>query len=251
MPPVAEEKSRRHQKPWELRGGDALRTSGVSRKMLRKIRDPMRNFTYSVRWCACGDSVRFVPAAPVGVASVFKSPNPLLPMISEFRFESSVVFNSNVNDPRSSAVDRPRGLQLPLWMPGELLNLRQVEPTVQAVLTHFAPLHLGWSYKVDKACGGVRVTAVLESDPVTGEVWELAVLQRSGMGRHRHNVGGLYGECVITLAGEMDDLLDDGTPVKLKAGAVMFHAVDTVHEARAEGFWTGLTHRPRGATPVA
>jgi hypothetical protein len=172
-------------------------------------------------------------------------------MISDFSFDYSSVGKSGVTQTPSVEVESPLGLQLPLLLPGGLLNLTGVAPNLAAFLEHFAPLQLAWKIEGDEARGGVRVTGVLQTDSKTGAIWALSVLERAGTGRHRHNDGGAYGECVITLAGELDDILDDGTAVKLRTGGVMFHAANTIHEPSAECYWAGLYHQPRGCTPVA
>jgi hypothetical protein len=172
-------------------------------------------------------------------------------MISDFRFESHIVFNpENSVQPRLSR-ESPIALQLPLSVPGELLDLRAVEESIAATIAHFSPLDLAWTVEVDRTRGGARASAILETDANTGALWMLVILEQAGTGRHSHNEGGPYGECVITLAGELSDILDDGTAVKLCTGAVMFHAPNTVHEASSDRFWAGLYHQPRGCTLVA
>jgi hypothetical protein len=166
-------------------------------------------------------------------------------MISEFSFESPLSFGTN-NTPTRQPVQIGSGLQLPLAIPGELLNLEEVAANLIATIEHFATLELMWVVEKNRD-GGSRATAVLTADPLTRGVWALIVLEDASTGRHQHNEGGVYGECVITLAGELDDVLDDGTAVKLGRGAVMFHAPTTVHEATAK-FWVGLYHQPRGCT---
>jgi hypothetical protein len=170
-------------------------------------------------------------------------------MISDFSFESPILFQNGSAHPWP-VKDRPTGLQLPVAIPDPLLNLRGVPANLKATIEHFAPLQLTWVIEADGGSGGARGTAVLETDSATGAVWALSVLQRASTGRHRHNDGGSYGECVITLAGELDDVLDDGTAVRLRSGAVMFHAGKTVHEATADCYWAGIYHQPRGCTPM-
>jgi hypothetical protein len=165
-------------------------------------------------------------------------------MISDFSFDSSSKF-----DPRVAPdFNRPLGLQLPVVVPSALLNLSGVAENLHAFVNHFAPLALTWVFEKDPARGGKRVTGVLSSDHETGGVWSFVALERASTGRHQHNGGGIYGECVITLAGELQDELDDGTAVALRRGAVMFHAPDTTHDAKARRFWAGITHQPRGVT---
>jgi hypothetical protein len=170
-------------------------------------------------------------------------------MISDFSFESHILFKKDGEQPRP-AVFTDAALQLPLSVPSELFDLRGVAENIAATVKHFSCLGLLWTIEVDRRRGGARGTAVLETDEVTGAIWVLAVLERAGTGRHSHNDGGPYGECVITLAGELDDVLDDGTAVKLRSGAVMFHAPNTVHEATSDRFWAGIYHQPRGCTLV-
>lgn len=167
-------------------------------------------------------------------------------MISEFSFESPLSFKTDRAQTRQP-IQICSGLQLPLAIPGELLNLDDVAANVTATIEHFATLKLMWVVQKIPG-GGSRATAVLAGDPVTHGIWALIALENAGTGLHQHNEGGIYGECVITLAGELDDVLDNGTAVKLGRGAVMFHAPATTHEATAEKFWVGLYHQPRGCT---
>lgn len=171
-------------------------------------------------------------------------------MISDFSFENFIVGQSGASQSAPVQGESPMALQLPLLLPEQLLNLRGVAENMEAFFDHFSPLHLSWEIEGDRLRGGIRATAVLEADPRTGGVWALCVLERASTGRHRHRAGGAYGECVITLAGELDDVLDDGTAVKLRTGAVMFHAVDTIHEASTVSYWAGLYHQPHGSTLV-
>lgn len=168
-------------------------------------------------------------------------------MIFDFNFESSAVHRSDSGIEGRS--ERGLGLQLPLSIPGELLNLAGVKPCVADAMVHFAPLNLVWHCDTDPKRGGPRCLGLL-SESATGGVWGLLILEHASTGVHQHNQGGAYGECVITLAGELDDTLDDGTPVTLRTGAVMFHAQHTIHEAIAETFWVGLFHQPAGSTEL-
>lgn len=171
-------------------------------------------------------------------------------MISDFSFENFIVGQSGASQSAPVQNENSVALQLPLLLPEQLLNLRGVAESMEGFLDHFAPLHLTWEIEGDRLRGGIRATAVLEQDARTGGIWALCVLERASTGRHLHRAGGAYGECVITLAGELDDILDDGTPVKLRTGAVMFHAVDTIHEASAVSYWAGLYHQPSGSSLV-
>jgi hypothetical protein len=170
-------------------------------------------------------------------------------MISDFSFGSFVVSNSP-SAPRKVSDSAGLRLELPLWLPGSLLNLSQVEASVEGFVEHFASLHLGWRYRKDSHGGGLCATGLLQADCRTGEIWGLIAMQRSTTGWHRHLAGGPYGECVMTLAGELFDSLDNGVPVRLATGAVMFHAPNTIHEAVAETYWAGIYHQPRGSETV-
>jgi quercetin dioxygenase-like cupin family protein len=96
--------------------------------------------------------------------------------------------------------------------------------------------------------GGSRATATLKAFAgPEGGIWNLIALEAASTGLHQHQPGAaVYGECVITLAGELDDEYDDGTPIRLRTGDVMFHAPGTIHEATAERFWLGIIHQPEG-----
>ncbi len=137
-------------------------------------------------------------------------------------------------------------------LPSPLRDLTGVAPTVDAFLAHFAPLNLQWRVERDNAFGKARALTVLEFDKSTGEIWALGALEQASAGKHRHNPGGAYGELVVSLAGELNDVLDDtNTPVKLGPGSILFHAANTVHQASADVFWAGIYHQPRNCTPVA
>jgi hypothetical protein len=166
-------------------------------------------------------------------------------MISDFSFDSSVSkFDSSV----APDFEKPLGLQLPIRVPTALLNLSRVGESLHAFVNHFAPLALTWVFEKDSVRGGKRVTGVVSTDRQTGGVWSFVALERASTGSHRHNSGGLYGELLITLAGELQDEMDDGTAVTLNRGAVLFHAADTAHNAKARRYWAGITHQPRGVT---
>src|SRR5215204_349721 len=74
------------------------------------------------------------------------------PMISDFRFESHIQFNKDSALPRP-ATEGPSGLQLPLSLPSELLNLQGVSETIEAMIKHFSALDLAWSLEVDGIYG--------------------------------------------------------------------------------------------------
>jgi hypothetical protein len=167
-------------------------------------------------------------------------------MISDFSFESHTLFTVASTASLSHGHARP-ALQLPLHIPTDLLRMDAVTPTLEATIRHFAPLQLIW--KIDGVRGGgTCATATLEIDQVTGGSWELCVLTNASTRRHRHHPGGIYGECVISLAGALNDTLDDGTAVILRTGGVMFHAPNTTHSATADRHWTGIVHQPCGCT---
>ena len=171
-------------------------------------------------------------------------------MISNFSFESPVEFKNTITTTPSVGANSAAGLQLPLAVPGNILDLEGVDSSLSALLEHFAPLGLQWYPELDDVRGGMRITGILDENNATGGVWALVILECASIAKHCHNAGGAYGECSITLAGELDDFLDDGTPVKLCSGAVMFHAVNTIHEPSTERFWVGLCHQPTGSMAV-
>ena len=171
-------------------------------------------------------------------------------MIFDFDFENSGGHGGRSLAGGKGSGPRRLGLQLPLCIPGELLDLRRVESSAGDAMAHFASLQLVWRCDTDFERGGVRCLAVL-SESATGGIWGILVLENASTGVHQHNHGGAYGECVITLAGELADTLDDGTAVTLRTGDVMFHAQHTIHDAIAERFWVGLFHQPAGSTELS
>lgn len=169
-------------------------------------------------------------------------------MISNFSFESPVEFKPT-NWPSAQAIPpNAVALQVPLEISNDILNLNGIESNVSALLEHFAPLRIAWMPELDEVRGGLRLTGRLESRGSAGSVWILVILECASIARHTHHAGGAYGECIMTLAGELDDIQDDGTEVKLRSGSVIFHAANTTHEPSTERFWVGLCHQPQGST---
>ena len=136
------------------------------------------------------------------------------------------------------------------FFPTEVIELDGVEPTVDAVLAHLEPLGLQWLVERNNEFGKARATAVFELNRETGEIWAIGVLEAATAGKHVHNPGGIYGELVISLAGELNEVTDAGQPIKLPANAVLYHGPNTIHQASADVFWAGIYHQPRGSTPV-
>jgi hypothetical protein len=130
-------------------------------------------------------------------------------------------------------------------------DLTDIEPTVDAFLARLKPLNLAWRVERNNQFGKARALAVFELNPQTQEIWAIAALEQATAGKHRHNPGGIYGELVISLAGVLNELQDDGTPVKLGPARVIFHAPNTIHQASADVFWAGIYHQPFGCTPIA
>ena len=169
-------------------------------------------------------------------------------MISEFSFEPSVV---TAPEPRAAGeIDESLGLLLPLRFPPGMLCLDNVPPDFGAVINHFWPLGLEWSGETDDKLGGWRFSGMFKQHGESSGFWAIVVLESASTGMHLHNRGGAYGECIITLAGELHDLRDDRKPVTLRRGDVMFHAPYTIHDPSAPQFWVGLWHQPRGSLPV-
>jgi hypothetical protein len=132
--------------------------------------------------------------------------------------------------------------------PAALFELDNNVCTVREVIDKLQPLGLKWQVEDDPANDRARAIAPLFLNPETKEIWAVAIAQNWGSPRHMHNPGGIYGEVVITLVGELDDVTDDGVPVKCTRGTVLYHDVNTVHQATG-AFWAGIYHQPRGSTP--
>jgi len=138
------------------------------------------------------------------------------------------------------------GETLARWIPAGLFDFSMVAPSVDAALAHFSPLRLSW--KIDRDPNGARACCVLQSDAVTGEQWELCVLERGKCEAHRHNPGGDYGEMIITLAGQLSDRADDAQEIQPIAGEVAFRGTVISHQPITDSFWVGVFHQPRGST---
>jgi hypothetical protein len=147
-------------------------------------------------------------------------------------------------------VDGPISLLLPVDIPSTLFDLSDVALTAKECRQHFGELELEWTVERNGSFGRTRTHSVLSFNPLSGDIWTLVILEAATAGKHKHNEGGPYGEFIVSLAGDLDDLRDDGCPVELKAGMVLFHAANTIHEARATKFWVGLIHQPHGCTEV-
>lgn len=132
--------------------------------------------------------------------------------------------------------------------PAALFQLDESVRTVQEVIQQLQPLGLKWQVEEDPVQHRSRAIAPLYVNPETKEIWAVAAVESWGSPRHLHNPGGIYGEVVITLLGELDDIADDGTPVKCTRGTVLYHDVNTIHQATGP-FWAGIYHQPRGSTP--
>jgi quercetin dioxygenase-like cupin family protein len=133
--------------------------------------------------------------------------------------------------------------------PTEFLDLSRVEESIEACRAHFGALEIAWQVETIGR-DGKRSVSILKSDPDTGDIWSLVLLERGSLGKHAHNCGGSYGELIIGLAGKLNDKTDNGRRVVLRAGDVLFHAPGSVHEASTRTFWAGLIHQPRGCMSV-
>lgn len=134
------------------------------------------------------------------------------------------------------------------WIPAGLLDLSTVAPSVDAAVGHFSSLNLNW--KINRSAKGVTAFSILQNDAVTGEQWELCVLERGKLDAHRHNPGGDYGEMIITLAGQLSDLADDAQQIQPIAAQVAFRGSVISHQPMTDSFWLGVFHQPRGATAL-
>ena len=132
--------------------------------------------------------------------------------------------------------------------PAALFAISPAVSTVQQAIDELRPLGLQWQVETDVAGGRARALAPLHVDRTTGEIWAVAAVENWGSPRHLHNPGGAYGELVITLAGALDDVTDDGCPVQCVPGTALYHGPNTIHQATG-AFWVGIYHQPRGSTP--
>ena len=95
--------------------------------------------------------------------------------------------------------------------------------------------------------GGKTAFTVLGGNKETGEVHILAAIERGSAPRHEHVDGGAYGELIMTIAGELEDIADSGEHVILRPGQMLFHRGGSIHTPRASTFWFGYYHQPRGS----
>ncbi len=132
--------------------------------------------------------------------------------------------------------------------PAALFEVDDSIRSVQGVMEKLGPLGLKWQVESDPANRRVRALAPLFVNPETKEIWAVAAVENWGSPRHLNKGGGIYGVVANTHAGELDDIADDGTPVKCTRGTVLYHDVNTIHQATGP-FWAGSYHQPRGSTP--
>ena len=95
--------------------------------------------------------------------------------------------------------------------------------------------------------GGKTAFTILGGNKETGELHVLAAIEGGSAPEHEHLAGGTYGELILTIAGELEDVSDDGEPVVLKPGQMLVHRGGSVHVPRASRFWFGYYHQPRGS----
>lgn len=112
--------------------------------------------------------------------------------------------------------------------------------------------HPQFRWKIQPGGGGegIMAYAVVGVNKGTGELWVMAVIERCSALNHQHNLGGEYGEMIVTLAGELHDFDDEGRAVVHRPGdPPLFHAPGSVHAPGAL-FWVGLYHQPCGSSLV-
>lgn len=114
------------------------------------------------------------------------------------------------------------------------------------VLSTFS--RLNWKTQVDDSGNG-NAYAVLGGNRETGELFVFAILQNAAAPAHKHGPGEEYGEKIGTFFGEIEDVTDDGIPVKIGPNDVLYHGPGTRHRPRAK-FWFGYYHQPRGSELV-
>lgn len=95
--------------------------------------------------------------------------------------------------------------------------------------------------------GGKTAFTILGGNKETGELHVLAAIEGGAAPRHEHLDGGPYGEMILTIAGELEDLTDDGEPIVLRPGQILMHRGGSVHAPKASRFWLGYYHQPRGS----
>lgn len=135
-----------------------------------------------------------------------------------------------------------------MQFPPQIFELAPDTETVQSTIDQLQPLGLQWQVENDPERSRVRALAPLFIDKGTGEIWAVAAVENWGSPRHEHNSGAIYGELVITLAGSLNDITDEGEAVQCVPGTAIWHAGGTIHQATTPGFWAGIYHQPRGST---
>ena len=108
---------------------------------------------------------------------------------------------------------------------------------------------LAWfKWKVyDSPAGGRTAFTILGGNKETGELHVLAAIEGGAAPEHEHQDGGPYGELILTISGELEDVTDDGKPIVLRPGEILMHRGASIHAPRAPRFWLGYYHQPRGS----
>jgi hypothetical protein len=104
-------------------------------------------------------------------------------------------------------------------------------------------------WKREPAGEGEMAFTILGGDKATGEIHILAVLENCHAPKHFHvgYIGGIiYGELIFGIAGDLEDVRDDGTPITVRPGMMLVHGPATTHMPRAK-FWVGYYCQPYGS----
>lgn len=128
------------------------------------------------------------------------------------------------------------------------LRLLNDASSLEEITTIFG--NLKWRTYPSPQGEGRTSFAVIGGNKKTGEIHVLAVIENCAAPEHEHTAGGQYGELIITIAGELEDVTDAGEPILLRPGMHLVHGGGTRHQPRAK-FWFGYYHQPRGSTLVS
>ena len=93
---------------------------------------------------------------------------------------------------------------VPLWKMDRFLRLEDVLNSHR---------HLKWKVHPSPDGTGQTAYAIVSGNKDTKECWIMAVIEKCAAPKHQHNPGGIYGEMILTIAGELHDIRDDGVPV--------------------------------------
>ncbi len=101
------------------------------------------------------------------------------------------------------------------------------------------------------ADGGALAFVKLNGTTSNGDFLVLAAIEKASAPPHEHlGDSDNEGELILTFAGELHDVSDDGAVVVLRPGDILRHAGGTTHAPCAPNFWFGIYRQKLGSRQI-